>query len=450
MDLKSVKDQLDAIGPGMCLAKWKQVTVHLATGHTHSCHHPGTHVIPIEEIKINPSALHNTQFKKNKRKEMMSGVRPSECQYCWNVEDAVKTDTVYSDRVVKSADVWALPHFNKVIDTGYEKNISPSYMEISFSSACNFKCAYCSPEISSKWMEEIQEHGAYRTHLAYNGLDHFKQMKKMPIPEREDNPYVEAFWKWWPEVYPELHTFRITGGEPLMTKHTFKVLDYIIANPNPNLELGINSNLGVPKKLIDEFIDKMKVILQNKCVKSVMLYTSCEAHGARAEYIRFGLKYQEWYANCQRLLSELPTLEFSIMSTYNALSVTSYDLFLTDWLNLKKDFKTANRNITFDAPYLRNPVWLTIGILPKEYLPMCESSYHFVKDNAPHFQDHEIATLKRVHELFQSQVKNPIPYVDTWRKDFYLFVNEHDRRRGTNFLKTFPEMTDFYHFCSQF
>ena len=40
----------------------------------------------------------------------------------------------------------------------------------------------------------------------------------MPIPQREPNPYTDAFWKWWPELYRDLHTFRITGGEPLLQK----------------------------------------------------------------------------------------------------------------------------------------------------------------------------------------------------------------------------------------
>jgi len=31
------------------------------------------------------------------------------------------------------------------------------------------------------------------------------------------------------------------------------------------------------------------------------------------------------------------------------------------------------------------------------------------------------------------------------RSDFIIFVDEHDRRRGTNFLKTFPEMEEEYH-----
>ena len=34
------------------------------------------------------------------------------------------------------------------------------------------------------------------------------------------------------------------------------------------------------------------------------------------------------------------------------------------------------------------------------------------------------------------------------RRDFKIFVDEHDRRRGTNFLETFPELTEFYNHCS--
>ena len=33
------------------------------------------------------------------------------------------------------------------------------------------------------------------------------------------------------------------------------------------------------------------------------------------------------------------------------------------------------------------------------------------------------------------------------RKDFYLFINEYDKRRGKDFLKTFPEMKEFYNSC---
>jgi hypothetical protein len=69
-----VKNLLDSTGPGFCLAKFTQVTLHLGTGLVHSCHHPTTHKIPLEEIENNPAALFNTSHLKRMRKEMKEGV----------------------------------------------------------------------------------------------------------------------------------------------------------------------------------------------------------------------------------------------------------------------------------------------------------------------------------------------------------------------------------------
>ena len=60
---------------------------------------------------------------------------------------------------------------------------------------------------------------------------------------QKDNPYVTAFWKWWPELYKNLEVFRMTGGEPLMDSNTFKVLDYVYENPNAWLEMSLTSNM---------------------------------------------------------------------------------------------------------------------------------------------------------------------------------------------------------------
>ena len=86
--MSGVKNKLDVVSPSFCVAKWKQVTIHLTNGQTHSCHHPGTHSIPVEELADNPSALHNTNYKKSLRKEMLEGKRPKECDYCWRAEDS--------------------------------------------------------------------------------------------------------------------------------------------------------------------------------------------------------------------------------------------------------------------------------------------------------------------------------------------------------------------------
>lgn len=81
-----------------------------------------------------------------------------------------------------------------------------------------------------------------------------------------------------------MDTFRITGGEPLLSKDTFKVLDEIIETDNPNkeLKLSINSNLCVDDKLIDKLIEKAKIIINEKRVKEFILYTSVDTEGKQS------------------------------------------------------------------------------------------------------------------------------------------------------------------------
>jgi organic radical activating enzyme len=443
----------------MCYAKWKQVTLHLHNGYTHSCHHPAPHKIPLEEIEQDVSALHNTNFKKSQRKLMLKGEKPSECDYCWRTEESSKGENVYSDRITKSLQPWA-NRKDEILQAGSEKNINPSYLEVSFSNSCNFKCSYCSPEVSSTWMEEVKKHGGYPTSTGFNNLDWIEQQEKTPIPQREHNPYVEAFWKWWPDLYPDLHTFRITGGEPLMTRDTFKVLDYIQENPNPNLELSINSNLVVPDALIDKLIEKAKRIQGEGLIREFKIYTSCDAHGKRAEYIRNGLDYNKWLDNCYKILDEIPQSRLVNMATYNALSVTSFQDFMTDFLSLRKEFNTGpeRRNpVNFDVSYLRWPPHQAVFVLDRSYLQSIEDTVTYMYRNKEHgywpplcgngFYDYEINKMQRIHSVFKEGYYRGKQQEMQNRRDFASFVDEHDRRRGTSFLETFPEMEDFYFEC---
>ncbi len=117
--------------PTMCTAKWLQSTVYLMNGFTHSCHHPSAHKIPLEEIEKSPSALHNTVYKKQQRRKMLGGLRPEECEYCWNIED-LPGDHI-SDRMYKSTDEsWSFQHLDKIKEAGATNDINPTYLEVAF------------------------------------------------------------------------------------------------------------------------------------------------------------------------------------------------------------------------------------------------------------------------------------------------------------------------------
>lgn len=450
--LERTKTQLSEVSPTYCVAKWAQVTMHLQNGHTHSCHHPATHYISVDEIQRNPTALHNSEFKKQQRKLMLEGVRPPECDYCWRVEDA---GTDHSDRIYKSADKWALPFLKEYAQKSWDDNVDPTYVEVNFGSTCNFSCSYCAPHISSSWMDEIVRWGPYPTTHKFNNLTWIKQQNQMPIPNNVENPYVDAFWKWWPQMYSKLKHFRITGGEPLLNKNTFRVLEYIIDNPNPNLEVSVNTNMNPPLQVLDKFLTLVEKIVSRGCLKNFKLFTSAEAHGKQCEYIRWGMNYDEWLKNIHTTYDRVPGIQFTIMSTYNALSVTSYQQFLEDILEIKMKHGSHLQTRTpmlLDIPYLRHPEHQSVFILEPDMLPLIRDQVtwiyrHLENKNWKYtanrgFYEHEADKLVRIYNLVKNNTHNE--WTDTNRKDFVAFVDEHDRRRGSNFLETFPEFEQSY------
>jgi len=452
MTSQEVKNKLDKVGCGFCLAKWTQVTMHLGTGMTHSCHHPSPHKIPLRELDYNPSALHNTRFKKKKRREMLNNKRPTECDYCWNVED---NSNSFSDRVFKSSEPWSINDFEKIKNTPWNADVNPRYVEVSFGNACNFACSYCGPQYSSKWVEEIERHGGYPTQHKFNSIDDIKARNQMPFKQSEHNPYVEAFWKWWPDLYKDLHTFRMTGGEPLMSKDVFRVLEYIQENweQNPNISLAINSNLGVPDKLVDKFIEIAKDLCENNKVRELIIFTSVEATGKQAEYSRHGLNYEGFWNNIDKILTALPKVTINIMATYNIFSVFTYSDLIDKVFEYKKKYANGQRYwisaLQLDTSYLRWPKHLSVKILPDEFKGLILDSakkalYYgikeFTKDNYG-FSNIEIQKIKR---LYDYAIGSSEFDVEKYRKDFVVFVDEYDRRRGTKFLQSFPKLEKLY------
>ena len=91
---------LDSKSNSFCGAKWYNATIWLGSGMTTSCHHPPAHLVDVEKLKDNPKLLHNTPEKKEQRRQMQCGERPSGCEYCWKIEDMGPKHI--SDRVYKS------------------------------------------------------------------------------------------------------------------------------------------------------------------------------------------------------------------------------------------------------------------------------------------------------------------------------------------------------------
>jgi organic radical activating enzyme len=442
-DLEKMKAKSNAISPSFCMAKWLHVSLNLMSGLSQSCYLPLPHKIPLGEIEENPSALHNTQFKKLQRKKMLEGKRPEECQICWDIEDLPGDQS--SNRHLRAVETWIRPHFEKIQKLPWNANVNPTYLEVSFSHACNFKCSYCSPHVSSSWEQEIKALGPYQlSKTKHQDLEWLRSQDLLPLAE-EKNPYVDAFWKWWPDLVGDLQVFRITGGEPLLAKQTFKLLEWLILNPQPHLSLDINSNLGASEAIINRFIELAQKLVRENKIRHMAIHTSVDTYGAQAEYIRHGLNFSYFEKNLKRFLNEVPNSRVGIMSTFNNLSVVGYPKFI-DWLiELRREYARDSRRILLDIPHLTGPFHQSVLILTPDYIDRVYKLKNYMQEGENFILPIEIEQIRRIYE-WMLQPKNEIQ-ISQARRDFYAFFSEHDLRRGTDFLKTFPEMNLFWSLC---
>ena len=445
--MSSAEQMKTELGTSLCLAKWKQVSLHLPTGLNNSCYHPPLHAIDSTLLADNPGALHNTPFKKEQRKIMLRQEKPAECSYCWNIE----AHGELSDRHYRSGEPWAADSLDSIKNSTGDEDVVPSYVEVNFNHACNLACSYCSPQFSSTWEQEINRMGGYPTSHIHNDPSHFTGRNR-PIPARDSNPYVDAFWAWWPALYPQLKHFRMTGGEPLMDKNTYRVFDYVLSNPKSDLHLNVTSNFSVDTGLFEKYIGYVKQLC-NTQIEHFMQYVSLDSGIANhAEYIRHGMSHDRVMSNVHRYLTEVPTRNsLTFIITMNNLSVLGLRKLLEDVLAMRQTHSTTYQRVWFDTPLLRQPAWQSLQILPPAYAGQLErvadwmeSNLETAEDPFHGFKDYEVQRLRRDIAWMREGTDG----VEQKRADFYRFFSEHDRRRGTDFLTTFPEMSQWWQECA--
>jgi hypothetical protein len=64
------------------------------------------------------------------------------------------------------------------------------------------------------------------------------------------------------------------------------------------------------------------------------------------------------------------------------------------------------------------------------------------------FYQHEVDNLARLLNVIKAEDPNKRENVVA-RHDFYLYIQEHDKRNGTNFKEVFPEMVTFVDRCQR-
>ena len=438
-DLEFRQQVLDTKSSSFCAAKWYNATIWLGSGQTTSCHHPPAHAIDLEAIKTNPSAIHNTVEKKIDRLNMQLGNRPKGCEYCWKIEDMGRN--AISDRVYKSR-IYPIEALNEAYTKPHQEDVNLRTLEIAFDRTCQFACSYCNPAFSSTWVRDIERNGAYER-LVSDGRNHFTHSHDSSQLYRfgETNPYVEAFFKWWEtDLHRTLQELRITGGEPLMSGDTWKLLDWFKTNRGRSrTRLAINSNLG---REVD--LDRLLSSIDGT---EVDIYTSNESTGAQAEYIRDGLNYTAWLANVQKLLDSPRIRAVHCMATISALCLTGLPDLLTQLVNLKRIY--GRNRVSFTLNILRFPSFQSPLVLPNYLRRTFELNLtEWLRNHRrnPLMHEHELNHLQRLID-YLDVVKTPHSEAFELPKlhnDFRQFFTQYDQRRSKEFVNSFPLLTDWY------
>ena len=436
-DLEFRRKVLDPISDSFCAAKWYNATIWLGSGMTTSCHHPPAHLVDKDKVTANPRLLHNTDQKKDDRRRMLAGERPAGCEYCWKIEDMGR-DAV-SDRVYKSK-IYPIEALDAARNTLPDSDVNLRTLEIAFDRTCQFACSYCNPAFSTTWVNDIRRNGPYER-LVSDGRNHFTHTHDSAQPFRitESNPYIDAFFAWWEsDLHQTLQELRITGGEPLMSGHTWRLIDWFRDNRGrSSTRLAINSNLG-PQVDVYRLLDSTQGM-------DVEIYTSQEAVGKQAEYIRDGLDYPLWRQNVQALLDAGRTVH--VMCTINALCLTTLPRLLNELVEWKKTYGRDRVNFTLNI--LRFPSFQSPLVLPdhlREQFKGDLTQWLVSHRGRSYLQEHEINHTQRLID-YLDVVKTP--HSDAFEmpklhNDFREFYRQYDQRRGRNFVEYFPELKEWY------
>ena len=219
------------------------------------------------------------------RRQMLAGELPAECEVC--DKKLLNTD-VYRDYF------WHLfkhkyPDIATTTDqTGYT-TMQPVSWDYRFSNLCNFKCRMCGPMLSSSWEAEARIDEKIEPWMHTDVKQSIEQFQKDTVESEfanavEEHRIEEIYW---------------VGGEPLMYEQHWRYMQRIIElGDGPGLYARYNTNLSK--------VDYQGVNLYNDVLGKIRDWQICaslDGTGAVGEYIRTGLKYDQFIDNFKQGLA---------------------------------------------------------------------------------------------------------------------------------------------------
>jgi hypothetical protein len=350
--------------------------------------------------------LVNSESAKSIRKQMLAGEKPAMCSRCYGYEETTGT----SLRIHMSEELNNQDFDNILNNTNEDGSLNMDeyklqYWDFRFSNTCNFGCRMCSPQNSS-FIQIEQDKNKVNLFSLNKNYDLWKNL----VDER----------------IHECKTIYFAGGEPMLMKEHWMILDRLVENKMFDVYVKYNingSSLGYAGKDVFDYW---------KHFGHMRIYTSIDDLGARAEYQRYGTDWPVIEKNMHRISDHFKELRI-------APAVTIFNALYLD--ELVEYFENNFTNVIIDANYCFGPGQFNPYILPLELRKEIVAKLEAVLSK----KYKNIKALNRFAAVAKN-IMNPstlsgsVHGVLFLRKLFVEKTAKLDAIRGQSFDATYPEL----------
>jgi hypothetical protein len=307
------------------------------------------------------------------KQDMLDSKRTTACQKCWTLED----QNIKSDRQIKneSFDFYANKDIQRIEDECQKGEYSTQIVKLATSNLCNSTCVTCDSTASSAWATLRKQ----------------KTFQILPDTQLDSIDYKN------------LVMLSFVGGEPLIEKKNFWVLEQLIEHNNTNCFISVVTNSSI------ELSSKQKDILSKFTNVNVCL--SIDGVGKRFEYMRYPLKWDTLLEN----IKSFRQLNFMLSVSYVVSNVNAmYYQETIDWFD---SMGLTHNHIIVSNPAYFSPHALPIAIKNKvnvTHIPKVEGADDLVKFNEA------IKELQIQDQLKKISIKDYMPEFFDLIQETYL------------------------------
>ncbi len=347
----------------------------------------------------------NGKELRNIRMNMLQDKPSKECRRCYELEENGMS-TLRTGSIGNYAHHW--DKVEATGDDGSAGDVNMAYMDIRFSNLCNLKCRSCGPQFSSSWFEDHKS--------IYGKLDHPKILQvrdEMRSFLDELDPLLESVERvYW------------AGGEPLITKEHYNILDKWIAMGKRDVSMDYTTNftqMYYKKKTAFDYWNKFE---------NVRVAASLDANHARGEYLRKNMVWSEVVQNRRTMIEQCPHVYFELTPTVSVYNVLNLPNFHKEWI---EEGLLEPKNIRINI--LLDPTYMRLSILPPWIKSKVVERYH-----------EHIAYLKQFDDITGviNDYESILNFMEKDRTDeikmFKFKTQRIDTLRQENLLDVFPEL----------